>query len=582
MGRKLAKWGTISIFLLLIISFCYILADCFFFQGSIQYTYETLEGEWNIDIQSADTDITDTVTTPLSSYAIKVNSKDTIIELSTTLTQQSFPGPAIHLSYELCSLEVLLDGELIYSYGENAENIYDLCKLNHFISLPKDYAGKTLTIRISPKYIGAVTSLTPVYFGNYSDLMIHWMRSQSFTLFIGGFMILFGTILLLLSPAIIVFFHARKRVLFNALFSLILGIYVSCYQQIFGLFEQMTPICLFLESVSSYLLPFLVASHICFTIQKKRRRSYIILSTIELLFFAVTLFFAIRMPDTIPYLHLALCALCILQAPPVLYSIYIMLFVDGSKEKTTNNLPYYYTASYGFLLFIITVLFEVIRVILYTFTSIPGNLHGKATFLTFGSSIMVMSMIASYFLYIVGNHMLSEKLAALHTLAFIDPLTGLSNRAYADSILRNLNSTFEDYGIISLDLDFLKSSNDTYGHLAGDRLLKNFAEQLKECFPDAALIARMGGDEFLVIITETSPAFYTDHITELNHRLALLSEEDPELNYSASYGCAYRHEIDDGNPLRVYLLSDERMYLIKQVRHREATRKNSNKEVEKS
>jgi len=93
-------------------------------------------------------------------------------------------------------------------------------------------------------------------------------------------------------------------------------------------------------------------------------------------------------------------------------------------------------------------------------------------------------------------------------LALIDPLTGLSNRRSAMDRLTAEASRSQRYGhaltVVALDLDKFKQINDTYGHLAGDLVLKEFATRLGLAVRLSDFAARMGGDEFLVLLPECS------------------------------------------------------------------------------
>ena len=91
----------------------------------------------------------------------------------------------------------------------------------------------------------------------------------------------------------------------------------------------------------------------------------------------------------------------------------------------------------------------------------------------------------------------------LEYLAYHDPLTGLFNRhalppRFADAKAQaNAQSHF--LGILLLDCDNLKPTNDTYGHLAGDMLLKEITQRIQRATPQAHTLVRTGGDEFLVV-----------------------------------------------------------------------------------
>jgi diguanylate cyclase (GGDEF)-like protein len=95
-------------------------------------------------------------------------------------------------------------------------------------------------------------------------------------------------------------------------------------------------------------------------------------------------------------------------------------------------------------------------------------------------------------------------------LAMVDSLTGLSNRRVAAGRLASEAARSARYGhpltVVSFDLDKFKQVNDTYGHLAGDEVLKEFAQRLSTAIRKSDIAARMGGDEFLVLLPECTPS----------------------------------------------------------------------------
>ena len=95
-------------------------------------------------------------------------------------------------------------------------------------------------------------------------------------------------------------------------------------------------------------------------------------------------------------------------------------------------------------------------------------------------------------------------------LAVIDPLTGLFNRRYALNHLENIASrakrTGRAFAVMMLDFDHFKTINDRFGHAAGDQVLAEAALRLREKLRAMDLIARLGGEEFLIVLPDTTQA----------------------------------------------------------------------------
>jgi two-component system cell cycle response regulator len=104
---------------------------------------------------------------------------------------------------------------------------------------------------------------------------------------------------------------------------------------------------------------------------------------------------------------------------------------------------------------------------------------------------------------------LRDSVATGLRLAMTDPLTGLHNRRYALPHLTRIAERAElagrQFAVMVLDLDRFKSINDTYGHAAGDTVLVEVAQRLKSNLRAVDLLARIGGEEFLVALPETTP-----------------------------------------------------------------------------
>jgi diguanylate cyclase (GGDEF)-like protein len=107
-----------------------------------------------------------------------------------------------------------------------------------------------------------------------------------------------------------------------------------------------------------------------------------------------------------------------------------------------------------------------------------------------------------------------------------DPLTGLANRLSLGRFAERVDPS-RSLGVICLDLDGFKSVNDEYGHAVGDAVIAATASRLRRGFPEADLLVRLGGDEFLIVIGEIDMASLTTIGTRV--RAALEQPLDLEL-----------------------------------------------------
>jgi diguanylate cyclase (GGDEF)-like protein/PAS domain S-box-containing protein len=98
---------------------------------------------------------------------------------------------------------------------------------------------------------------------------------------------------------------------------------------------------------------------------------------------------------------------------------------------------------------------------------------------------------------------LVQEIQKMARMAGEDPLTGLPNRRAFDIVLENaINGAMkEPFGVLLIDLNDFKPINDAFGHEVGDEALKAFGRKLDELTRDADFVARIGGDEFAVVLT---------------------------------------------------------------------------------
>ena len=127
----------------------------------------------------------------------------------------------------------------------------------------------------------------------------------------------------------------------------------------------------------------------------------------------------------------------------------------------------------------------------------------------------------------------------LEKLTRTDPLTGLLNRRAFMEAWRQHTATARRYGqpltLVVLDLDHFKRINDRWGHHTGDLVLRWFSEQLRQTLREADVIARFGGEEFVVLMPHTSRRAACEAMRKLQQRLTEIPLPDEELNVTITF-----------------------------------------------
>lgn len=148
-------------------------------------------------------------------------------------------------------------------------------------------------------------------------------------------------------------------------------------------------------------------------------------------------------------------------------------------------------------------------------------------------------------------------------LSYHDSLTGLHNRRYYEEQLLALDIP-ENYPltVVMSDINGLKLINDAFGHTAGDRLLVSAANLIKECSRTTDMVARIGGDEFVVVMPKTSGTEAEAIINNINLKATDIKIESIEL--SISFGFKTKTKVHE-DIHEIYRTAEDLMYRVKLI-----------------
>lgn len=250
----------------------------------------------------------------------------------------------------------------------------------------------------------------------------------------------------------------------------------------------------------------------------------------------------------------------IMQAPPVTYkeilsALFIMggsLYIGYSRnkaiKKSTKLAPKAKKELY--------VLRDTIKTALICF---DDNYDEVAKVLGVGKRTLINIMTKNQ----AVSENIKNKIIYNHAskVASLDHLTGALNKSSCDLKLKDLVNVDKAL-VVFIDLDKFKPINDTYGHDAGDAILKGIADRLMEEFKTPNIVARLGGDEYCLIIyglDQRQENKYVNKIKKLITEPFIIEGLDNEIQVDCSVGAAhYPSEGDCG--LELKKVADERMY----------------------
>lgn len=155
---------------------------------------------------------------------------------------------------------------------------------------------------------------------------------------------------------------------------------------------------------------------------------------------------------------------------------------------------------------------------------------------------------------------LAERIIKEQDNAGIDIMTGFFNRrSYEDDLKCYLNAPVpEDLTYITIDINGLKGVNDKYGHDAGDKLIVGVAECIDKCFGDKGKLYRIGGDEYVAILSSATED--PDAMSSAFEESMRAWSENSGIKLSASFGCVLASELPGAGIETIAKAADAKMY----------------------
>lgn len=436
-------------------------------------------------------------------------------------------------------VDVYYDGELMYSLTADESNRIGKTVSSNWVTVPiyREDNGKKVEVILTPLFENMIDFEPEFEVGSHFSIVFGQLKQDFLQLFLAVLCILLG--FFIMAVQLYFFFRTNSKpwdMFFLGSFSLTIGIWriadikssamifagnpmVLGYITIGAVFLCSMPLLLFVSTLFSEkkAVPLLFACE---------AGSAAAFATLVLQVFGIAEF-----KEMLPFSHaMLILTVCLILA---------LTFIHMKNEETTHvkkSRKYFVFLGLGILLDLISF------------------------YIKEDSSEIIFTMIAFVVYALI---MFITNLLATMRKAYIDSRTGLSNKDYWEEQMQAELSPKDQIGIMMLDLNGLKKVNDTFGHEAGNRMIYDFSNILRNTLPPSSLICRWGGDEFSVMCTGANSKKLDQYVKYIQKSVERYNESSEKPSIFFAVGYAMSEDYPGLDRQELLAVADSQMYLDK-------------------
>jgi len=475
-----------------------------------------------------------------------------ILHLSNHLPDRSFRNPSLMLRTSEQRVAVLLNDNLIYEFqpkdpGRAPGSMY------HFINLPAGYEGGRLDIFLSSPLNQFSGIINEIRIGSITSHILFILKQGSVSLVLAVVAIVLGFIMLSFFVSMCYAGSRHVSILYLSLFIILSGTWMCSESRALELFVRNPMLIMCVAFTAQYLAPIPLLAFVIDMFRPKYTnwlKQFAIIFTAH--FFVIAILYLLEIVEfynSVVLFHSVLIC-CII--------VFLVMSVSEIRRGKKGIRLFFL----GCIALCMAICADIIR---YYFKPLPWVV--KPIIYQYGLFVFIITAVAALARHIFVTR--EEKIShdILMSLAFTDTLTGLKNRRSFDERMEALNKELDDYSsihLVILDINNLKQVNDTLGHREGDQLIMEGARLISETLGNLGEIFRIGGDEFVVLITNIEPYFIQVELDTLNKKIEAFNEKDTPFKLSIAYGLGSYSKDQDKDLHDVFVRADKSMYICKE------------------
>lgn len=487
--------------------------------------------------------------------------KGDVVSLSNTIPKQVTGNQTMLINTYLSSVNVILGDDSIYQYAMKRDEADDIIGSGcHFIIIPRNSSGKKIHINLIAREDNAFTNMETIIFVPTTCAYSYYAHKKASTIFVSFFLVILGIILSFVGAISLISNSNNFQLTYIGLFSFFMGVWSMCNVKVLQIFNINLSSCASVEYFSLFAATIPLVMLLSTVRTKDTLWSRLVIRSIALVF---TIFlFVTSILHFTKKVHYSQVLSLFHMLVAISLVVFAIVSIRNHRKKTVAEI----SMSLGFIVLCLSFAADLIRFNVQKYL-MPNNPKLYDSFIPIGTLLFIILLLYSFCQSTLTFIHDKAEQELLSYIAYHDDLCKIYNRAKCDKEFERLDNSQENYALVNLDLNGLKTINDSLGHAAGDKLLVSFAAILTKAFENIGTCYRMGGDEFIVIVPESGIAF----IPTCLERMEILEKEySKEIAFTieASYGIAKRTEVPEHTAAKVNSLADSRMYEMKVQAHK--------------